>query len=242
MHFLQCIVVVALGLSLPWASTAWSGQNWPGELVYRESSPSAEHLKHYAVVNGPQGPVLTLRENDIVQEIVSLESGVTRHETYRNTKTGDFVEIVREAGGLAYSGTLKGQPQHKTESVDDSPWYGSVLLLRHFVLSSNQEQTFHLTRAEETSLVTLEASKQGRETIQMNGIPVEAIKVKMTLPGMKAWMWKSLYWFRAEDGILLRSQGTRGPASPVFTVELVREAPMGGPALSQGVPTEAPAP
>ena len=196
---------------------------WPGRLVYRESSPRAEHLKQYDITRQGGDLLITLREKDVVQEIASRPGGETRRETYRNLRTGDRVEVARGPEGLAFSGSLGGRETRKTESCDASPWYGSVLLLRDFLLSGRETQAFHLTRAEETSLVTLEATRQGRETLSTALGPVEAVKVKMTLPGMKSWMWKSWYWFRASDGVLLRSEGTRGPASPVYVVELVEE-------------------
>ena len=178
MVFSRCVVwFLALFLVLPWTSPSLAAETWPGELVYKESSPHSEHLKQYDLAQGAGGVVFTLREQDIIQEITSLPGGLTSRETYRNVKTGDFVEIVREPGHLAYSGTIKGRAQQKIEKVDDSPWYGSVLLLRNFVLSGQDKQIFHLTRAEETSLVTLEATRQGRETILVAGHPVEAVKI-----------------------------------------------------------------
>jgi hypothetical protein len=213
-----------LAAILATAQAARASDAWPGQIVYKESSPGQEHFKQYDLVRDNGEVVITLREKDVVQEIRTPEGQGTSRETYRNAKTGDAVEVVREAGDVAFSGRIGGKDTRRADPCDESPWYGSTLLLRDFILSGRESQTFHLTRPEDAALVTLEATRQGRETLATVLGPMEAVKVKVTLPGMKAWMWKSQYWYRASDGILLRSEGTRGPASPVYVVEIVRES------------------
>ena len=53
---------------------------------------------------------------------------------------------------------------------------------------------------------------------------MQTVRVRFTMPDFRSMFWSSTYWFRAGDGLFVKSDETRGgPGSPKVKVELVSE-------------------
>ncbi len=108
-----------------------------------------------------------------------------------------------------------------------------MLLLRAFVLSGEPEVLFHVSKPEDEQVVLLKAIRQGVEVIDVGGAAVRAVRVKYTVPGVRGLFWSSLYWYRASDGLLVRTEETRGgPGTPTVHAELLAATGLDGAPLT----------
>jgi hypothetical protein len=120
------------------------------------------------------------------------------------------------------SGHHAGAPIERRLKIDAAPWYqaGSISL-RAFVQSAESEIRFWILRPGKFSAHKLIAVRQGKENLNINGVPISAHKIRVGLTGWKAPLWSAHYWFSAKNGVFLRYQGPSGPpGSPETVVEL----------------------
>jgi hypothetical protein len=201
-----------------------TGQFTAGLLKYRETTGSRSSVKHYAFEKTGSGYALRLSQDDIAQEILCDAAHHTLTERYTRTGAGDNITVRREADRLVFTGSAGGRPVCSQAAIGNDLWYGSKLLLRGFILSHKQSEVFYMTKPEEQKVIKLRAEKQGREEIALAGSRITAVKIKCTLPDYPLVPWKSFFWYRASDGILLKSEERRGPPwEPLTVVELTHE-------------------
>ncbi|MDJ0785130.1 MAG: hypothetical protein QNJ22_24400 [Desulfosarcinaceae bacterium] len=129
----------------------------------------------------------------------------------------------RVAGEIHLTGTHKGLKVERTLKIDADPWYqAGSLSLRGFAQSRAAETRFWILRPGKYTAHKLIASRKGMDTLEIDGKPVHAHKIRVCLAGWKAPFWSATYWFREEDGLFLRYQGASGPpGSPETVVEWV---------------------
>ena len=208
------------------AILADTGQFTAGRLKYRETTETHSSVKNYSYENTGSGYALRLSQDDITQEILCDASYHTLTERYTRTETGDNITVRREADALVFTGSVNGRPVRSQAAIGNEVWYGSKLLLRGFILSQKQSEVFFMTRPEEQKVIKLRAEKQGLEELAVCGSRFTAVKIKCTLPDYPLLPWKSFFWYRASDGILLKSEERRGPPwEPLTVVELTHEDP-----------------
>jgi hypothetical protein len=223
-------------LLLPFAPGARAFSDGPVRLVYAESSTAGRGTKEYLLRPEPGGGWrIVLREGRVERVIVCDAALDTLREEYRDPASGDSLTMRREGDALRLTGTREGRAVDRSFPLE-APWYGSVLLLRAFVLSDAPEALFHVSKPEAEQVVLLRAIRQGAETVEAGGRPVEAVRAKYTVPGVRGLFWSSLYWYRASDGLLVRTEETRGgPGTPTVFAELLEAAPAPG-ALGSAAP------
>lgn len=208
------------------AFTAVSALAFGGEsvrLVYAERSGEDVTTKEYLVEKTGQGWRIELFNQGVKRTIVSDGELATTVERYQNPATGDELTMRRKGAVLTLTGSLGGERVDKEFDVDDV-WYGSVLLLRDFALSNEERCEFYVTKPEEERVVKLVAVREETETVAVNGEACEAVKVKYTVPGFRGMFWKSYYWYRTSDGLLVKTEETRGgPGTPTVYAELKSE-------------------
>lgn len=193
-------------------------------LVYRETMGEAVSEKRYTIQFTGAGYHIEIQEGLKLRELRTSPDLATRHEVYRHAERPDRVEAKRQGDVLVFQGTLNGEDIRETKQLGDEIWFGSVLLLRNFVLGDKDEIQFYVTKPEETKAVKLKAIREGVETVDVDGKAVRAIKIKYTVPDIRGMFWKSYYWYRESDGLLIKTSETRGPpGTPKAAVELVEE-------------------
>jgi len=208
------------------AILADTGQFTAGRLKYRETTGTHSSVKNYSYEKTGSGYALKLSQDDIAQEILCDAAYHTLTEHYTRADTGDNITVRREADALVFTGSADGRPVRSKAAIGNEVWYGSKLLLRGFILSSNQAEVFYMSRPEEQKVIKLRAEKQGLEELAVCGSRFTAVKIKCTLPDYPLLPWKSFFWYRASDGILLKSEERRGPPwEPLTVVELTHEDP-----------------
>ena len=153
--------------------------------------------------------------DDISRSIVYDDSRVdyalTGHYsgTFRIVKThpDTIVEGAVEENVI----TLSVNDKKKTLPLPDGIWIQTPHALDTWVLSGEQSIAFWVASAEtDDVIVYMKAKKKAIEQISIDGKIIDAMHVEVTLRGLKALFWKAHYWFRQEDGMLLKYRETRG--------------------------------
>jgi hypothetical protein len=157
-------------------------------------------------------------------------SGATISGTILNNKVSSLISIMRNSDNY-----LKITKDNKTtiKNIDPDPWYISMNQLRSFVKSSETRKGFWIVSADFDEVKSVEkgitaikfaAIKKGKEDVILQNKIIKAIKITITFTDWKAVFWRSHYWFRLSDGVMIRSEQVRGgPGTPKTIIELTNE-------------------
>ena len=142
--------------------------------------------------------------------------------TSQDVKTISFKTI---ASKVIVSAIKDGKSTDTTTSTQNLPVFVMPSQFRGFALSQKNEQLINLFVGFGSYFMQLNLIKEKTEKIKIKAGEFDAIKVRMTLPDWRAFMWSSYYWFRKDDGVLLKTEELRGPpGSQIYKMELVKEA------------------
>lgn len=220
-HYRFCLAILLAILLL--ALSAGAFQAGSLRLVYRDVTGGQAGLREYVICQGAQGVSLVATEENITRTVEAGPDFGTLREGYED-KSGGRLTLVREGRSMRLTGALGRRQVSRVFEVDDAVWYGSILFLRDFVLSGQPEMEFYMTKPEEDRVIKLLAIREANEEIMVDGEPVAAVRVRFTLPDIRRLLWSSTYWFRASDGLFVKSLETRGPPGTAKSaVELLEE-------------------
>jgi hypothetical protein len=182
-------------------------------LVYREQTGA--RIARVEVSEQEQDEGLLLRTIISYGESYVIKNNrdmSTSSFTYGNTSDNTSYAATREGNAIRMQGILKGKPFSKVSRIDANPLYESVeRSLQGFAISgSTQTVSFWMVLPTEAMVFQMVARREGRETVEVAGERVSAERVKVSLPGLAALLWSSLYWYRPTDGTFLRSEAVRG--------------------------------
>jgi hypothetical protein len=195
----------------------------PLRLVYRETVSGKSSLREYLVRREGGRVSLVAKEPGITRTVEAQPDFATLREGYED-ENGGKLTLVREGRRMLLSGALNNQSVSREFEVDDTAWYGSILFMRDFVLAKTPETVFYMTQPEDNRVIKLKAIREAEETISLGGVAVPTVRVRFTLPDFRSIFWSSTYWFRAADGLFVKSLETRGPPGAAkVSVELVDE-------------------
>jgi len=89
-------------------------------------------------------------------------------------------------------------------------------------LSSNFDE--RLARGKGIQVIRLSAKKKAFESIDVGGRQVDTVRVLISFENIPALFWKAYYWYRTDDGMLVRYSEARGaPGTPKTVGELIYE-------------------
>lgn len=119
-------------------------------------------------------------------------------------KDGDYIKL---------SGTFKGKAQEKTYKISDGLWYQMMdMAMPAFIASEEQQIVFYSIGTGNNrgalELGEFAAEKAGDETIEVNGIAYDCVKITIVLT-MFSWAWTGLYWYDKKNGQLVQT-GEKG--------------------------------
>jgi hypothetical protein len=84
---------------------------------------------------------------------------------------------------------------------------------------------YWIIRRDTLTPVKMKARKEERCTVTVNNMNFAARKVRVRLSGLRSLFWHGDYWFRRDDGLLLRYKGTTGPpGTPEKTVSILADS------------------
>ena len=219
--FLTLTTLLALGIAVGAAVADFPTA--PLRLVYRETVAGKTALREYVVRQEGGRVSLVAREPGITRTVEAGTDFATLREGYED-QSGNRLTLVRQGNRMLLSGALNNQTVSREFEVDDTAWYGSILFMRDFVLSGAQETVFYMTQPEDNQVIKLKAIREGREVVNLDGGPMDTVRVRFTLPDFRSIFWSSTYWFRAVDSLFVKSLETRGPPGAAkVSVELVDE-------------------
>ena len=122
----------------------------------------------------------------------------------------DYVGERREAS-LLVRGRLNGQAVDATLPIDDRPFFYSLPVgLAEFVRSGAPSMEFWAFRPDDVAVYAMDARVEGRDTVTVGGEPVEAVRVRWAPTGWRGWFYSRRFWFRADDGLFLRTDARDG--------------------------------
>lgn len=199
------------------------------------------HSARYVETTAGESTLLTAREWRVPGGLVleSADDQGNRHvlgvdpalETlwwqYRSRSEATTVEVTGQEAAVSIRGVVAGEPVERQVALPQAVWIQSIeRSLRTFVVggAAGDRLRFAVVQPDTLSARTLEARIMGDEQITVEGRQMSARRVRISLPGIGAIIWRSTYWFRLPDGLFVQSRVTRGPpGTPETVVSLVAE-------------------
>ncbi len=176
-------------------------------------------------VFGLPAPVRVDRGRDGLYRLVwRSESGDAHEEIHWLTPDGDsrewqisFPERDTEYRGwrardsVGVQGVIDGDSVHVMLQLSGGRlWANPGLGLSAFAASGAEETEFWVLRLDERSLLRMHAKREAVETIEVAGEHIETVRVRWAPRGWRGWFYNRRFWFRLEDGILIRTDDRDG--------------------------------
>jgi hypothetical protein len=163
----------------------------------------------------PEGLVLESSDSRGDRHIVIVNDTLeTQAWQFRSERDQTRLDVKRNGAGVSIRGTVAGEPVERETDLPEPLWIQSIeRSLRRFVVDgeAGDRIRFAVVQPDTLSARTLEARIMGDERISVAGETVTARRVRISLPGIGAIIWRSNYWFRLPDGLFVQSRVTRGP-------------------------------
>lgn len=193
--------------------------------TYRVTFGGATELLTYTQSPDAHGYTIRCRGDRGSQVITCDPRYNTKSYTQYAAQTPEFT-VSRKDRTLSIQSTRDGRVSTTRLELPCTIWYANPFLYRGFVDQGITTSEFALVNPADRSVMKFKFIRQQRERIRHNGAMVEVVKVKMVLPDWRERFWASYFWFRASDGVLVKSEELRGPpGSRKYFTELVAEAP-----------------
>lgn len=147
----------------------------------------------------------------------------TRQWSLVNPGAATEITVRRERDVLLLNGQFEGKPVARAIEIDSAPWYQALSLsLRALRGEEKQSMEFWTLRPDNLEAHKLRAVRKGVEMLEIEGRQVAALRLEVSLTGMKAMFWRCTYWLRESDGVFLRYRGPSGPPGwPATEVRLI---------------------
>ena len=89
----------------------------------------------------------------------------------------------------------------------DYPWVGDYFQLGTWFIEDNAKKVlFSMVLLNQEKLIPMVGESQGAERIAIGTTLVDAIKIRVSVPDLRAVFWESTLWFRKSDGVLVKSR------------------------------------
>jgi hypothetical protein len=200
----------------------------PVTLVYRQRTGSREDRIEISEQVLARGAVLGISATSgETYRIESDESGAVTACRFEFPAGGTSWVARRDGASLRLEGTVQGRSVSRTFAVDRHPWYESVeRSLQGYAVSGSGEPTlFWMIEPYGGGAYLMTGRIERREQVEVNGAPVEAVRVVVRPAGIMSFLWSSTYWYSPRDGTFLKSRSVRGilPLVPPTVIELLED-------------------
>ena len=145
----------------------------------------------------------------------------TRAWRFENARAGVAIESKLLDGVIVVEGVQSGRPIEEAGRTDETRWLQSLeRSLRDFVLTAadGERLAFVVLQPDTLKVRALQARVHDAEDRVVAGVRTPVRRVRVSLPGIAAILWRSDYWFRMPDGLFVESRVTRGPPGTRETV------------------------
>lgn len=198
-----------------------------GTLLLREREAGKEKAVRESVRADAGGNVLVSSVEPGGTETAWVDSSFfARRMTVSDPLAGSQFTAVREGRAIRVVGRIRGRQVDRLQRIDASPWLCLVELSlgRYMAAEGAAPFAFWVLDSATGEPHKLSAQRVGRESLDTPAGPVDAVRVRFTIPGVSALFWNATWWFRAADGTFLRYEMPRGmPGTPKTVLELVAE-------------------
>lgn len=146
------------------------------------------------------------------------ESGATHNWLMK--KENETISAQREENELHIYGTRGNETINKFFLLGEVPWFQPLSYSLRNLLKSEPDETkiFWMIRPDELKPHKFQAARVGFEEITIGNNSFQTAKIKINPTGLLSYLWHAYYWFRLEDGLFLRYEGTHGPPGTPKTV------------------------
>jgi hypothetical protein len=145
-----------------------------------------------------------------------------RSLVFHNPPAGTSYQAIRAGNKITVKGQLRHRSLQRTFTVGNAPWWQAIeQALERFARTKAGFMKFRFINADECELHEMEATREGVETVTVDGRAVRAVRVKVNLPGLASLFWRADYWFRERDGTFVRYETVAGPGGQRITMELI---------------------
>lgn len=148
------------------------------------------------------------------REEYTVDSSLSAQK-WHYSRPADNTDIAAEKndGFIRMKGTFKGKAQDKSFKIGDGLWYQMMdMAMPAFIASSEAEMVFYSIGTGDNrgamGLGEFAAKKEGEETVTVNGVSYDCVKVSFVLTAF-SWAWKGLYWYDKKSGQMVQS-GEKG--------------------------------
>ncbi len=221
-------------LATIWATLLWSGLLKGETRVYKERARDQVTIHRFVIEESALGFSIDLvseKGYEQVKQKYDVDSSLaTLSWEYEYPGEETRVRARREGNKILLKGINKGKTIEKTFKINNMPWNQTFNIgLERFALSPAKELRFWSIGTMgpgRMKITKFAAKKKAEENINLDGQPLTAIHIQMSMTGLLSVFWKGHYWYRKSDGVFIRYQG-KGSGSPFTIMELVSEEELG---------------
>ena len=214
------IIITALLLFFPLAEAYPSDKI---EYHYNELIENNIENIDFILEKANRNYLLTYKNRDEVSICIDDDSFSTVEWSLTKPSIKSDVRVKKEGEYLLINGLFKGKAINDKIHIDKDPWYQSTSFsLMNFATSGCEEKIFWVLKSDSLSTIKFRAVKEGSETVQIGNTRYDAVRIAIRPTGIKSFLWKGVYWFSLEKGVLLKFQGPKGlPGSAMSEVVFV---------------------
>ena len=132
---------------------------------------------------------------------------------YKGIRTGNIVN---------FKGVLEGEKVERTVALDPLPWMQFLgFSLARFAAMDIEKIKFNCIRPENLKQYVMVAKNQGKETIEINGIEYQTVRIHVTLNGLLSYLGGVTFWFRTSDQAFVKFEGLSLPWTSKIIYEII---------------------
>jgi len=194
--------------------------------IFRYRQQTGKEISEFLwTLKGDSEIRLTSESRDECHLTIMDPSLATRQWTLLKSGEATKITVRRERNALLLNGQFEGKPVERIIEIDSAPWYQALSLsLRTLRDSGKKSLEFWTLRPDNLEAHKLRAVRKGIELLDVEGKQVKALRLEVSLTGLKAMLWSCSYWLRESDGVFLLYRGPSGPPGwPETEVRLVGE-------------------
>ncbi len=200
-------------------------------LTYREVEGEAAATHVISILpegSGFRVELATTRAGGVVRQTFRTAADLaTLDWTFSDPARKMELAAVVQGEAIVLTGSFQGKKVAKKFSATGAPWNQLFQVgLGPFALSTGGSFQFRSIGTQgpgELKIGKFTVTRKAAETIDLAGMKVSAVRLRISLSGLLSVFWHGDYWFRSGDGRFLRYRGKNRSGGPVAVSELVGE-------------------
>src|SRR5690554_4650750 len=194
-------------------------------LSYEETTGGKTIVSKWVIKSSADGHEVIAKSPGEYHRVVCARDYSTNSWEYQQEEAGTDLRARREKDRLIIRGMHNKKVVQKEIELHQLPWFQFVeFSLADFIQSGKKKTEFWIIQPYNLKHYKMVAVKEKTEKIDIAGQEVEAVRVKVTLPGVASVFWSVKYWYRKADSVYLRYEGVRGgPGTPKTVAQLIDE-------------------